>query len=372
MRNVKMNGIYIDHTDVKVVPEYIGVKNKINGQLKAFKNLNVNIDYITVFNNEITVNNTRTNMFIRRFKGQFIIGDLFYLSLMNLNLDFSKYDFAYIRFNVGNYTLIKLIKHLYNRGIKVFLEVPTYPYKDEYTKTFRNKIMLENDKLVWRFIRKYVYKVVTTNNLNVINNIETIKIFNAVDLESIKIKEASDYNSDINLVAVANINKWHGYDRLIKGLANYYNKSPKRIINFHIVGLGKERDNLIELTNKLNLDKRVIFHGLKTGEELDCIFEKCHIGVSSLALFRAGGGHDPIKAREYVAKGLPVIVGYKDRALSNKLPFVFDVSEDESDINLNEIIHKYDNLNISTKQIRKYAEKNLSWESQILKIVEKI
>ena len=52
-----------------------------------------------------------------------------------------------------------------------------------------------------------------------------------------------------------------------------------------------------------------------------------HIGVSSLALFRAGGGHDPIKSKEFVAKGMPVIIGYKDKALSSNLEFIYENKE---------------------------------------------
>jgi glycosyltransferase involved in cell wall biosynthesis len=50
------------------------------------------------------------------------------------------------------------------------------------------------------------------------------------------------------------------------------------------VGNGKEIPNLKKLVDNLHLSKQVIFHGFKTGDELDSLFNSCHIAVGSLGL----------------------------------------------------------------------------------------
>lgn len=367
-----MKGIYIDNTDVVITPQYVGVKKKINGQIVAFENLGIDIDYVCPKNNEITINNKSLGIYMKNWRGKVLKGSIFYRYLELGLINPKKYNFAYIRFNVGDYSLFRLIKYLYENGIKVFLEVPTYPYEDEFEKSIRNYIILKLDKLLWKRVNKYIYRVVLTNDIDKFNNIPVINIINAVNLEEIKIKQKDLDDNSINLIGVANINKWHGYDRVIKGLRNYYKEDRKREINFYVVGDGNEVPNLISLVKEYRLQNHVFFKGIKQGKELEKIFNKCNIGVSSLALFRAGGGHDPIKSREYVAKGLPVIIGYNDRALPDKLKFVLKVEEDNSDICIEELIRWYDNLDITKEEIRKFADNNLSWEIQMNKIIQSI
>ena len=44
----------------------------------------------------------------------------------------------------------------------------------------------------------------------------------------------------IVLLAVATLAKWHGYERVIKGLYNYYADGGERNIIFNIVGNGEQ------------------------------------------------------------------------------------------------------------------------------------
>ena len=69
---------------------------------------------------------------------------------------------------------------------------------------------------------------------------------------------------------------------------------------------------------------------------------------------------------------MPVIIGYKDRALQENLPFVYKVDSDESPINIKEIRDKYFSMKIENSEIRQYAINNLSWDSQIKKIVKQL
>ena len=42
--------------------------------------------------------------------------------------------------------------------------------------------------------------------------------------------------NELHLIGVAEIHFWHGFDRLIKGLKEYYAHNPGYKVYFHIVG----------------------------------------------------------------------------------------------------------------------------------------
>lgn len=368
-----MRGLYIDNIDKTRFPELIGVKKKINGQINAFKELGVQMEYIYVDECKIIKNGIDTNINTNKYKSSLANTNVFFNSIIKFNIiEPENYDFVYIRFTIASYYLANLIEYFYKHNVKVFLEIPTYPYKNEMNG-LKDKVLSIIDDLVWIKIRKYVYRVVLTNNLDGIKNIESINIFNGIDVNSLKVKqETLELKKSINLIAVAQINRWHGYDRLIKGLYDYYQNDVKEQVEIFIVGDGAEKNNLINLTKNLMLEDKVHFMGLKYGDELNEIYSKMDIGVSSLALFRAGGGHDPIKSKEYIGKGLPVLLAYNDRALDEKLPFIFKSKEDESNINIQELLEKYKNMNIDTNSIRSYAEEHLSWKTQMKKVLNSI
>lgn len=371
-----MRGIYIHDIDFKLNPQYSGVKNKIYSQIKAFNRQGVDMDLIYLEDNNIMFNNEYTNQDISRFKiGRVRNNMMFFLVLKyfkeHTKLQTKKYDFIYIRFSMANIGMYKLAKWLYKQGIKIIIEIPTYPYIDELSPSIYNYVLKKIDGKVWNNIKRYVYRVAVTNNVKSINGIKTINIYNGVDIESIPIVKGNKGDT-VNLVGVANISKWHGYDRIIKGLRDYYKEYKTSQVHFYIVGNGVEKNNLEKMVKEFSLNEYVHFVGSRIGSELNLIMDKADIGVSSLALFRAGGGHDPIKTKEFIARGIPVILGYEDKLVDMNLPYIMKVNEDDTPVDIDSILEKIKNLHVDSREIREYAVKNLSWDSQIMKIINSI
>ena len=46
----------------------------------------------------------------------------------------------------------------------------------------------------------------------------------------------NDTSKELNLIGVAEIHEWHGFDRIVKGLADYYSKPQEYFVRFHVVG----------------------------------------------------------------------------------------------------------------------------------------
>lgn len=160
-----------------------------------------------------------------------------------------------------------------------------------------------------------------------------ITIGNGFDVVSAPVRQPAAYTgTDLHLLCVANVNRWHGIDRLLRGLANY-SGTPGVVL--HVVGNGPELSHLQELAEELGIGDRAVFHGFRTGEDLDAFFDQCHVAVGSLAIHRIGLKEASIlKAREYCARGIPFIYGISDPDFPADLPYILHLPADESPIDI--------------------------------------
>jgi len=193
---------------------------------------------------------------------------------------------------------------------------------------------------------------------------------NGIDVNSVPIRTPPPFDGkNLDLLCLAQVAKWHGLDRLIKGMAEYKGDVNVRL---HIVGDGSEVPNLKRLVADLKLENSVAFHGFKTGKELDGFFDKCHIAVGSLGVHRNGNNRkesSTLKAREYCARGIPFIYEIEDPEITNKIPeFVLKFPSDESPVEIHRIVeYAFDVLpNVGyTYEMRKFAEDNLDWRTKM-------
>ena len=60
---------------------------------------------------------------------------------------------------------------------------------------------------------------------------------------------------------------------------DYYKNNPKREVYYNCIGDGPELENLKKLARELNLEKYVIFHGTKVGDELEEIVDTFDVAI---------------------------------------------------------------------------------------------
>ena len=271
----------------------------------------------------------------------------------------------------------KLISILSNKQVIKVLEYPTYPFQEECKRT-RPKIeqfLFWDNKL--KRLENLVDLVVGISGEKDINvSDKFILTSNGIQLDNTKLKKRSDKNY-VNLLSVAVIGFSHGYDRIIKGLYEYYKNNPKKEVFYHCVGDGSELDNLKKLTKELSLEKYVVFHGTKTGEELDKIFDESDVAIGSLGFHRIGiKSASSLKAIEYCARGIPFVIGYDGQDFPKSFPYILKIPSDESPVDINEIVEWYEKLTHShpnySSEMRKYAEEHLSWDAKMKPVIEKI
>lgn len=281
--------------------------------------------------------------------------------------------FVYIRSDHNaNPFSIHFINVLKKNGVKVVLEIPTYPYDQEYA-TFRMQLDLCVDKCFRHKLSSKLDAIITFSNEPIIFGQRTIQISNGIDFSSIQIKEKeNDTSNSLNLIGVAEIHYWHGFDRLVQGLANYY-KTPRNYnIYFHIVGdftSSRERDEILTPIKENSLEKHVILHGKQAGETLDNLFNNADMGIGSLARHRSNITYiKTLKNREYAARGIPFIYSETDGDFE-QMPYILKAPADETPIDIEQLIEFYHSQKWIPNQIRESIS-SLSWKNQMQKMLD--
>ena len=268
----------------------------------------------------------------------------------------NKVDYIYIRkpsLTIKFYRILKKIKNR-NANIKILMEVPTYPFHGEY-KGIARCMVLKSIFCEYK-LQKVVDKIITYSDDDYIWKVPTIKISNAVDYHLIPKRHMSTLSSkEIRLTSVANFNYWHGLDRLIKGIAEY--KGEYRFI-LNVVGEGREIPKYKKLVSELKLQHQVFFHGFKSGNELEKIFNYTDIAVDSLGRHRSGVKYNStLKGKEYAARGIPSISGVKTEFdYMSEFPYYLRVPADDSNINMFDIELFYKKIYYNEKTISEITD----------------
>lgn len=277
---------------------------------------------------------------------------------------------TYIRYNFSDKWFLKFLKFQKEKDIKSVLEIPTYPYDGE----IESKRVLLEDQYYREQLYHYIKWVATNSNSKSVLGIPCIRLLNGVDMEENLLCLKKRKEKKIVLICVGSMLRWHGYERIIIGLSNYYRNNG--IYNFHIkmVGDGLEIKKYHMLTIEHGLQSRIEFCGMLEGENLNKQYELADIAVASLGLYKTDI-HDvtPIKGAEYCARGIPFICGYHDMRFPNDAEYIMTVPNNSEPIDMNEVITFYENIVSKDKyqeKMRDYALQYLSWDTIMKPISE--
>lgn len=290
-------------------------------------------------------------------------------------------QFVYARcFQNANPFLIRFFRKLKKLGIKSVTEIPTYPYDQEFrTFPFKVKMGLKVDQLFRNQLSKEMSAIVTFSDAETIFGQRTIRISNGVDFDSIPIHQYQPQGDEIHLIGVAEVHVWHGYDRLMRGLGEYYKNVPNpRKVFFDVVGGvhpydmegdGQRTTAFRPIIEAYGIQDKIIFHGQLFGDELDKVFNQSCFAIGSLARHRSGiTVIKTLKNREYATRGIPFIYSEQDSDFDHQ-PYVLKATPDESPIDVQQILDFIDSHHFQPQDIRKTVE-HLTWKIQMKKVVD--
>lgn len=345
-----------------------GVWKKVQAQVKALREIYQNVDFIYLEDAKTAVfDNGETQVKIPLINKYMVFSKI-------TNVISNDYDMVYLRkphgglFPVTAAFFIKKIKKKKDSTI-ILLEIPTYPYKSE-SKGFIGWVKEKIFELSVHAVKDDINEILYIGeNTRSILGINARSIGNGVDLNNVRKVDTKSNNDSFVFLGIANLMFWHGYDRLIKALGKY---SGSKKVLFYIVGdTEPEFSRLKILVKQSNLEKNVIFLGKKNKDEIIGLLEQTNVCVDALGRHRSGNNvNDSLKSKEYSAMGIPFIKSHIDYSLGNPF-FVYQVSSDESDIDVDKIIEWYTFLpSDMNEKIRNYAESNFSWKSIMKKAID--
>ncbi|MCC8187538.1 MAG: glycosyltransferase family 1 protein [Bacteroides sp.] len=287
-------------------------------------------------------------------------------------------DFFYIRSDHNTTPfLIHMLRRLHRHGIRTALEIPTYPYDQEYKGlSFAYQRVLFMDKCLRGIMARYIDKIVTFSDHEKIFGRPTIRISNGIDFDAIPLRKQkpSQKKDEIHLIAVATIHPWHGFDRAIAGVAAYYRSAPRTPVYLHIVGQGVPQvtDAYHRMVAENQIEDYVIFHGPLYGEQLDAVFNRSNLGIGSLARHRSGITHiKTLKNREYAARGIPFIYSETDEDFE-QAPYILKIPPTEDPLDIEAVLQFYRNVRMTPAEIRQSIENTLTWKVQMQQVVNEL
>lgn len=359
------------------------LKKKFDGQLSAFRKLGFDVYFIgfdrehlyLIHDDDKTVYGN-THFWIPSYLHTQFYNDLHKVAIKAINE--IGIEIVYWRTAPLWRSSCKVAESAKDSNATLIIEIPTFPPNQEDNNHGIRKLFETYSK---RFSERFSglvdsYVVIGEDAHGEYKGKLAINIENGIELDNVPQRKPVNERDTIHILALASMNYWHGYERIIRSLGDY--KGTQQVI-IHMVG-GNDGGCLPEwkeLTHQLNLDDKVIFHGQMSGEPLEEMFNLCDIGVNSLAMYKKGFNVTmELKAREYIARGLPFICAVDDPALYYaEKPMWLKVANDESIPNMNEIVNfaiKMKNDSTHVQVLRKLAEEHMTWEQQYKKVFKQL
>ena len=364
----KHEALYIHFEDI-LNPNKAGIINKIEGQKEAFGKLNYRLHIVSF--------RTKHKLYldddcILTLPSRILFFRFFIFRKLSRIISERSFAFIYIRYFGSDVHFIHFLRRITRDQIKIFLEFPTFPYDQERRpENFLERYAFSLDRHYRNELHKYVYKAITFTDKADILKMPTLKLENGISLAAIHLTPHSQEKSSLHLIGVANVSAWHGYDRILRGLYEYYrSENHYKLVIFTLVGNGNSLEGLKTLCNNLGMSDYIRFVGSKSGKALDEEFNKAHLAIGSLAMHRIGlRTGSVLKLREYIARGFPAVIGYDDLSISKSIPFVYKIPAEDSPVNIMQLVQFYENFEVSQDAIRAYAAEHFSWEKSVGQII---
>jgi glycosyltransferase involved in cell wall biosynthesis len=291
-------------------------------------------------------------------------------------------EMAYVRsFHNANPFTIGLFRRLHAAGIRIAMEIPTYPYDAEYAHfPLASRLELAVDRLFRHRLALNADAIVTFTDEREIFGQRTIRISNGVDFDALPLhRPAPHAPGELHLIGVAEVHYWHGFDRLLRGLGEYYRSQPAVRVTFTLVGgidtperLGSaQAEGILPLIARYGLQDVVTLAGPLHGKALDEAFAQADMAVGSLARHRCGiSCIKTLKNREYAARGIPFLYSETDADFDGQ-PYVLKVAPDETPVPIPRVVDFYRSRSWDSPGIRRSVE-GLSWRRQMQRVVDEL
>lgn len=353
-----------------------GVTNKILAKISWLEKLGVNVIILCFTGKPFIEELKNFKVIYVKPRKKIVLPKLFNLKYLNFvsevienkrtnaylkkTLEEIDFDLVIQRYGMANYFSFKLTRHFKYKFVFEHNTNEIEQYKLKYNNPITSHSWTTynffSEKIFGPKQLKYAAGIIGVTNE--ITNYEVkrfekkselpldITISNGINIDDYNLHYPQKNINELNMVILLGVNApWHGLDRIINGLKNYKGDFK---LTLYVIG------------DVTHIDcPYVVYLGYLNQEKINHFFatNNIHIAIASLALHRINISEASVlKAREYLARGIPFILGYNDTDLENNeyiKPYVFRVKSDDSAVDIHAVIDFYNKVSM----IENYPQK---------------
>lgn len=375
-------------------PNSIGVHKKVLQQVEFFQKSGVEIEALFI-NEQHEKTEKKENIHFVKPVEKPVLSSIYYRRyIRNINHYFYQNKLAAIRY--------KYLKK-YCASITYDVIYFRYPFSSiplaKFTKAHKNKIVFEHNTVevneikgsltkepelkYYYFCEKYLSKQIFRNALfglavtqeilwheNAKAGINYCKEIykNPIDVSKFQVRQFAPNEKSSIAILIGSYDEWHGLDILCDAI-----RKSKREKEYDFTYIGSVNQRVKEIFQGLEVN----FTGALKQDEIKAEFEKCDITLGSLATFRFDVKElSSLKTREYMAMGVPFIIGCVDTAFMDANEQVMQyikVIDFSKEIDLNEMddfIQSVKNDVSHPHKLNAYAKNELDFIPTFLQIVD--
>lgn len=355
-----------------VEPKYKQLHAKILGQYNALKSLGSNVNVFLLGNGYNNLKLDYPFKFIDTFGRADIRNDKVREILQS---DESK--FIYFRYPNGYKDGLEGLLPIIKQYDNIIFEHNTKEEEDAKKNNHPNA--LNQEVLFGRKLIGMAKGLVTVTNEIAeyqkkragLDNLKVEAIGNGINVSDYPLAKQQELFDKFDMVFVGYIALHHGIERMFAGMRDYQGSYKLRLFIAGKSFNSSYQDYLYKLTEDYGIKDNVIWLGELSKSELDRFFDISHIAIGSLGWHRIDQPEAAtLKTREYLSRGLPLVIDHKDIDIYENCEFVFKASYDEQPIKIESLISFVQNLHVTNKDIRAFAFEKLDWKVKMQKLLE--
>ena len=305
----------------------------------------------------------------------------FMYQALNLFLDKHIHSYTHIifRYPLASYSLFKLVKK-YKKKIVFEHNTKEIEEIELQSKQFRSSLSFsfKPGYFIYMFERgffqlwqeKYLGEKIFENahsGIAVTNEIANYEmgrcksyqvsvITNGIETESCHLRNLHPFNgNELNMFMLLGAGSaWHGIDRIISSIESY---NGGKIITLDLIGNLSELD--LKLISESTVKNQIKIIPSVNAIDLNHMLNHYHIGIGSLSVYKIGLEEaTPLKTREYIARGFPIIIGYTDTDMVNYSEFqmyCYQVPNNDSVINMDSLLQFVESVYVDTHHPEKIS-----------------
>lgn len=185
-------------------------------------------------------------------------------------------------------------------------------------------------------------------------------ISNGVDVDAIPHSRFRAFDGHTLRVAfvASSLAPWHGWERLRQGLTRH--RGAMRVVVDAIGAIGGAAGSTEHLGQA-----EIRYHGMLDRPGLTRVLDEANVAVSSLGMHRIGLAEGCVlKTREYTARGLPFVYGYRDSDLHGDEPFALRLPATDDPVSIEELLAFASNVAARPEladEARAHARAKMDW-----------